>query len=167
MRPKRAERAGFGCFVGSRFGHLRGFSDSFKAKFEVRSFARLLDIALYARDIPEGSELPRSPMGGDFSGSRVVASRNSLLQDGATNATWSGHSYPEAVPSCHSRVPGAEFGGSLATAKFREFVLAEVRLNGVLRRSSQRTYHQAWARHPSSSRPTTRRERLRASDLNT
>ena len=38
------------------------------------------------------------PMGGDFSGSSTVASRNTLLHDGATNATWSGHFYPEAVP---------------------------------------------------------------------
>src|SRR5918998_3323162 len=30
------------------------------------------------------------PMGVDFSGSRVVASRNTLLHDGATNATWLG-----------------------------------------------------------------------------
>src|SRR5215208_5076397 len=60
-------------------------------------------------------------MGVDFSGSRVVASRNTLLHDGATNATWSGRFDLGTVPAGRSRVPGAHLGGSLATPNFREF----------------------------------------------
>src|SRR5829696_6696590 len=60
-------------------------------------------------------------MGVDFSGSRVVASRNTLLHDGATNATWSGCFDLGTVPAGRSRVPGAHLGGSLATPNFREF----------------------------------------------
>src|SRR5215203_12732 len=56
----------------------------------------------------------------NFSGSSAVASRNILLRDGATNATRSGRFYPEEVPPCRSRVPGADLGGSLATPNFRE-----------------------------------------------
>src|ERR687889_2428821 len=62
------------------------------------------------------------PMGVDFSGSRVVASRNTLLHDGATNATWSGRFDLGTVPAGRSRVPGAHLGGSLATPNFREFL---------------------------------------------
>src|SRR5215203_1646124 len=74
-------------------------------------------------------EAPHSPapMGGDFSGSCAVTSRNALLHNEATNATWSGHFYPEAEASCRSRVPGADLGGSLATSNFREFHLGELR----------------------------------------
>src|SRR5215217_1384567 len=70
-------------------------------------------------------------MGEDFSGSCAVASRNTLLHNGATNATWSGHFYPEAVPPCRSRAPGAEFGGSLATANFRELLFYEYFIDGT------------------------------------
>src|ERR687893_523273 len=66
------------------------------------------------------------PMGVDFSGSRVVASRNTLLHDGATNATWSGRFDLGTVPAGRSRVPGAHLGGSLATPNFGEFQLCEV-----------------------------------------
>jgi hypothetical protein len=48
----------------------------------------------------------------------AVASRNPLLHDGATNATWSPRLDSEAVPPCRSRVFGAELGGSLATPNF-------------------------------------------------
>ena len=33
MRVKTGRTGRFGCFVGSRFGHLRGFSDSFFTEF--------------------------------------------------------------------------------------------------------------------------------------
>src|SRR5215217_3778964 len=48
-----------------------------------------------------------------------------------------------------------------------EFSEVGLPLYGVLRSSSQRTYHEAWAGSAKGSRPTTRRERLlRALDLN-
>jgi hypothetical protein len=50
-------------------------------------------------------------------------SRNPLIHNGATNATWSGHFYPEAVPPWRSGVPGADLGESLATANFYEKAL--------------------------------------------
>jgi hypothetical protein len=62
------------------------------------------------------------PMGGDFSGSGAVTSRNPLLHDGATNATWSGRFDLWTVPPCRSRVLGAELDESLATPNFREFL---------------------------------------------
>jgi hypothetical protein len=66
--------------------------------------------------------LSPGPMGEEFSGSSAVTCRNALLHDGATNVTWSGHCYPEAVPPCRSRAPGADLGSSLATTNFREYL---------------------------------------------
>src|SRR5215217_8022018 len=71
--------------------------------------------------------LSPGPMGGYFSGSCAVTSRNPLLHDGATNATKWWRSDPEEAPPCHSRVPGAGLGGMLATSNFREYSLYEVR----------------------------------------
>src|SRR5215212_91929 len=66
------------------------------------------------------------PMGEKFSGSWSVTSRNPLIHNGATNATWSGHFYPEAVPPCRSGVLAVELGGSLATPNFREHLYYDV-----------------------------------------
>jgi hypothetical protein len=68
------------------------------------------------------------PMGEEFSGNCNVASRNALLHNGATNATRSRLSDPYEAPPGRARGSGAELGGSLATANFREFALGEVRL---------------------------------------
>src|SRR5215213_10499337 len=46
-------------------------------------------------------------MGGDFSGSCAVTSRNSLLHNGATNATRWRRLDPEEVPPCRSRALGS------------------------------------------------------------
>ena len=72
------------------------------------------------------------PMGVDFWGSRVVASRNTLLGDGATNATWWGLFDLGTVPPCRSGVPGAGLGGSLATPNFGEFPFPRTRMNRPL-----------------------------------
>ena len=61
-------------------------------------------------------------MGQDFSGSCTVTSRNRSLHNGATIATWLRRFDSEVVLPCRSRVLGAEFGGSLATVNFREFI---------------------------------------------
>jgi hypothetical protein len=82
------------------------------------------------------SETPSTPSsagplrGGDFSGSRGVTSHNTLLHNGATNATWSGRFDPKARLPCRSRAPAAELGGLLATPNFREYLFfkAEVQL---------------------------------------
>jgi hypothetical protein len=71
--------------------------------------------------------LAPDPFGQDFSGSRAVTSRNRLLHDGATNATWSLWLDTEVVPPSPSGVPGAEIGRSLATANFGELSFYEVR----------------------------------------
>ena len=55
-----------------------------------------------------------------FSGSWSVTSRNPLLHNGATNATWSPRFGSEVVLPCRSRGLRAALGGSLATANFRE-----------------------------------------------
>ncbi|MDQ5812961.1 MAG: KR domain-containing protein [Actinomycetota bacterium] len=55
-----------------------------------------------------------------ISGSCAVTSRNTLLPNGATNATWSRCFGSEAGQLSSSGVPGAEIGGSLATVNFRE-----------------------------------------------
>src|SRR5215213_3181417 len=60
-------------------------------------------------------------MNEDFSGSCAVASRNSLLHNDATNATWSWRLDAEGVPPGRRGVLGAVLEGSLATANFREF----------------------------------------------
>jgi hypothetical protein len=68
------------------------------------------------------SSVGPGPMGGDFSGSSDVTTRNILLHDGATNATWSGRFDAEGVAICPCKVLTAVQGGSLATANFREFL---------------------------------------------
>jgi hypothetical protein len=50
-------------------------------------------------------------MGEDFSGSSTVTSRNSLLRNGATNATWSPHFDAEGVATCRRRVLTAALDG--------------------------------------------------------
>src|SRR5829696_1996425 len=77
--------------------------------------------------VPAKFARPRSDGTGKFSGNCDVASRNRLLQDGATNATRWWRLDPERPPPCRARGPGAEFGGSLATANFRESLLGELR----------------------------------------
>jgi hypothetical protein len=67
------------------------------------------------------------PMGEKFSGNCNVASRNALLHNGATNATWSPRFGSEVVLPWRSGALAAELGGTLATPNFREFPLAEVR----------------------------------------
>src|SRR5215211_509259 len=62
------------------------------------------------------------PMGGDFSGSSTVTSRNPLLHDGATNATWSPRFDGGGVAACRRRVLIGTLAGSLATANFREYL---------------------------------------------
>jgi hypothetical protein len=59
-------------------------------------------------------------MGQDFSGSYTVTSRNPLLHDGATNATWSPRFEANGATPYRYRVVGAALDGSLATANFRE-----------------------------------------------
>jgi hypothetical protein len=66
------------------------------------------------------SSVGLGPMGGVFSGSCVVTSRNPLIHDGATNATWLGRFDPKTVPPYRSGALAAELGGTLATANFRE-----------------------------------------------
>src|SRR5215212_2214444 len=61
-------------------------------------------------------------MNEDFSGSCAVASRNSLLHNGATNATWSWRLDAEGVPPGRRGVLGAVLEGSLATANFGELL---------------------------------------------
>jgi hypothetical protein len=67
-------------------------------------------------------------MGHEFSGNCDVASRNTLLHNGATNATRSRLSDSEEAPTCRTRVLGAELDGSLATLNFRELLFQ--RLSG-------------------------------------
>ena len=59
-------------------------------------------------------------MGEDFSGSCAVTSRNPLIHNGATNATWSGRFGSEVVPPCRSGLLTAAVDGLLATANFGE-----------------------------------------------
>jgi hypothetical protein len=66
-------------------------------------------------------------MGENFSGSWSVTSRNFLIHNGATNATWSGRFGTEVVLPSHSRGLRAALGGSLATTNFREFVFHALR----------------------------------------
>ena len=59
-------------------------------------------------------------MGGDFSGSSTVTSRNPLIHNGATNATRSPRFDAEGGAPCRSWALAAELGGTLATTNFRE-----------------------------------------------
>jgi hypothetical protein len=62
------------------------------------------------------------PMGQEFSGNCDVASRDALLHNGATNATWTGRFDPKTVPPWGSWALAAEIGGTLATPNFREYL---------------------------------------------
>src|SRR5215203_1159522 len=97
--------------------------------------------------------LSPGPMGGYFSGSCAVTSRNPLLHDGATNATKSRRSDPEEAPPCHSRVPGAGLGGMLATSNFRELPFPRNRVNKG-KRTGRSIYAPALLRCSSSLRWT-------------
>jgi hypothetical protein len=66
------------------------------------------------------SSLSPGPMGEKFSGSWSVTSRNPLIHNGATNATWSPRFGSEVVLPCRSRGLRAALCGSLATPNFRE-----------------------------------------------
>jgi hypothetical protein len=63
----------------------------------------------------------------DFSGSRAVTSRNTLLHNGATNTTWSPRFDSEGVPLCRCQVLATVHGGSLAMANFREYLFHALR----------------------------------------
>jgi hypothetical protein len=68
-----------------------------------------------------------APMGEYFSGSSAVTSRNSLLHDGATNATRSRRFRPRrgaAIPLSRSRSPSDR---ALATPNFRELFFHALR----------------------------------------
>jgi hypothetical protein len=69
------------------------------------------------------------PMGQDFSGSRAVTSRNPLIHNGATNATWAPHFDSEGVPLCSCQVLATVHVGSLATANFRDFFFGRSSVN--------------------------------------
>src|SRR5215208_5405882 len=58
----------------------------------------------------------------EFSGSCIVASRNSLMHNGATPATKSERFDAEGVPPCCSRVLSAASERLLATVNFREYL---------------------------------------------
>jgi hypothetical protein len=63
---------------------------------------------------------PARPRGGDFSGSSAVASRNPLIQNGATNSSKSERFDAEGVPPCCYRGLSVTPDGLLATVNFRE-----------------------------------------------
>ena len=63
-------------------------------------------------------------MGGSFSGSCIVTSRNSLIHNGATTATKSERLDAEGVPPCCCRVLTAASERLLATVNFREFLFS-------------------------------------------
>src|SRR4051794_17201912 len=68
------------------------------------------------------SSVGPGPRGQEFSGNCDVASRNTLLHNGATNATRLRRSDSEEAPPCHARGPGSCLVRSLATANFRELL---------------------------------------------
>jgi len=66
--------------------------------------------------------LSSGPTVQDFSGSSAVTSRNSLIHNGATNATWLPRFDAEGIKMRRSGALFSALDGVLATLNFREFL---------------------------------------------